>query len=205
MTILHSTLKYGVTSHAVTGPCPLAQALGLRFKALSISEANENYRKVIMENHSGSVVQMFDDINAQVADWNPESKSPDIAITGSPCNPFSSQRSKRYVEGNVAAHCSYETTMTSVVDFYETIEPKLGITEQVSGFDKSMSAGSDHTPMQLLPGTQTQRPAHVSFQSRSLTSYISSDRIIISRSSLVISHHQSLMPQNSVQLLAANL
>lgn len=123
----------------------------MRFRALSVSEANAEYQDVIAENHGDSIDKMFDDINKQIEAWDHESQdSPDVGVTGSPCNPFSSQRCKRFLQGNVASHTSYETTMRSVVAFYESVAPKLGITEQVRGFDQPFYTGCEQTPKQLL-------------------------------------------------------
>ncbi len=127
----------------------LSQALGLHFRAESISEANPSYRAVILENHCDKVESMFDDVNKQVESW--DQGCPDVGITGSPCNPFSTQRVKRYVQGSVSCHTAFETTMTSIISFYQTVEPKLGVTEQVAGFDQPIQAGSESTPMRMLP------------------------------------------------------
>lgn len=128
----------------------LSQALGLRFRAASISEANPSYRAVILENHGDNVESMFDDVNKQVASWDAHSRCPDVGITGSPCNPFSTQRTKRYAQGSVSCHAAFQTTMSSVISFYQTVEPKLGVTEQVAGFDQPIESGSESTPMRML-------------------------------------------------------
>lgn len=104
---------------------------------------------MILANHKVEV--LVDDVNKQIHNWDSNMLSPDVGVTGSPCNPFSSQRAKRYQDGDVARHCSYETTMTSVVNFYQKVEPKLGVTEQVAGFDKPFVAGTTKTPLQQFP------------------------------------------------------
>lgn len=76
----------------------------------------------------------------------------DLGVTGSPCNPFSTQRTKRFSDGDVVSHHQYETTMTSIIDFYQHVEPKLGITEQVAGFDKPLSTTQSETPLRMWLG-----------------------------------------------------
>ena len=127
--------------------------MGIKFNALSISEANETYRSVILANHANVVQNIFKDVAEQVdfhAKQCHELPDVDIGVAGSPCNPFSTQRSKRYVTGDVAAHESFEVTMVSVIGFYRTIEPKLGVTEQVAGFDQPFSHEQRATPLQML-------------------------------------------------------
>lgn len=95
----------------------------------------------------------FDDVHKQVAHYSAgKAPEPDLAITGSPCNPFSTQRSKRFVDGNVSSHISFNITMQGVVNFYKVVLPKVGITEQVEGFDKPMSTTDSTTPLELFLG-----------------------------------------------------
>lgn len=106
---------------------------------------------MIEANHHKQVLRIFADVKDQVQFHKDEPNGDvDIGITGSPCNPFSTQRCKRWAEGNVANHVSFQTTMTHVVDFYKYVQPKLGVTEQVSGFDQPLSATDRRTPLQML-------------------------------------------------------
>ena len=72
----------------------------------------------------------------------------DLLVSGSPCDPYSCQRPKRFADGSVKDHKDYETTMTSVVAMYQKYQPHVGIMEQVMGFTKPMSTTSapDDTP-----------------------------------------------------------
>jgi len=125
--------------------------MGVQFTVLSLSEAEPAYRSIIQANHGSVIQQMFTDVSQQVSDYAGQT-SPDVGVTGSPCNPFSSQRAKRWVEGDVACHKDFQTTMTSVIQFYANVEPKLGITEQVSGFNQPFSQNNRQTPLQQLLG-----------------------------------------------------
>jgi site-specific DNA-cytosine methylase len=73
-----------------------------------------------------------------------------LAVTGSPCNPYSTMRTKRFHDGGVASHSMDGTTMTCVIEFYQQFEPKTGVTEQVAGFDKRTSTSDPITPYQRL-------------------------------------------------------
>ena len=70
-----------------------------------------------------------------------------LGITGSPCNPFSTARTKRFADGSVVEHSMTQTTMASVVGFYKQFEPRAGITEQVKGFGMKVSSAVSETPL----------------------------------------------------------
>ena len=69
-----------------------------------------------------------------------------LAVTGSPCNPYSIMRCKRFADGSVASHSMHGTTMQLVIDFYKKYEPHVGITEQVAGFGKRTSTADPTSP-----------------------------------------------------------
>ena len=133
----------------------MLQALGLNFTAVSLSEANPDYRCVIETNYPNQVEKVFSDVKDQILFHKKKHGSDgevDLGVTGSPCNPFSTQRTKRFSDGDVVSHHQFETTMTSIIEFYEHVEPKLGITEQVAGFDKPLSTTQSETPLQMRLG-----------------------------------------------------
>ena len=72
-----------------------------------------------------------------------------LGVTGSPCNPFSTFRTKRFADGSVSAHSMTDTTMASVIRFYQKFEPRAGITEQVKGFGMRTSSEDKTTPLNL--------------------------------------------------------
>lgn len=76
-----------------------------------------------------------------------------LLVTGSPCNPFSTRRAKRFADGNVASHCLSEVTFESVVQSYVMLEPKTGVTEQVKGFDQRISSSNPETPLDQRLGS----------------------------------------------------
>ena len=120
-----------------------------------MSEGNSAYRDVITSNHGLEVNQVFSDVDDQISyhhEHGRDRPTVDVGVTGSPCNPFSTQRSKRFQDGDVASHKFFETTMVSIIRFYEVLEPRLGITEQVCGFDQPFTSGNSATPLQMLLG-----------------------------------------------------
>ena len=70
----------------------------------------------------------------------------DLLFTGSPCDPFSQQRSKRFADGSVANHYQFDVTMLQVVKLYSKYEPIKAVFEQVRGFTMPFSAGGTETP-----------------------------------------------------------
>ena len=124
---------------------------------------NKAYQEVILGNNRRHVKHMWGELDtmldrrqacvlhgsAQLC-GNPPCPLPDevhLAVTGSPCNPFSTLRTKRFVDG-AACHSMYNTTSQSVIQFYTLFEPHVGITEQVKGFDMASSPHDTETPLQ---------------------------------------------------------
>lgn len=99
---------------------------------------------------------MFEDVNAQIQFHHEHGfggECVDVGVTGSPCNPFSTQRTKRFQNGDVASHRFFDTTMDSIIRFYAVVEPKFGVTEQVAGFDQPFSTSNTDTPLRMLLGS----------------------------------------------------
>ena len=65
--------------------------------------------------------------------------SVDFSLTGSPCHPFSQQRSTRFDGSSVCAHHEFETTMKSLLEWADRYCPRVWIMEQVRGFDLPFS------------------------------------------------------------------
>lgn len=63
---------------------------------------------------------------------------------GTPCDPFSEQRTKRYVNGSVKEHPLYNVTFRDAIGLLrKECAPKAAILEQVMGFDKPETRESD--------------------------------------------------------------
>ena len=94
--------------------------------------------------HEGSSCSCVGSLSQAVANGQGVS----LGVTGSPCNPFSTARTKRFADGSVAGHSMTQTTMGSVLDFYQRFEPRAGITEQVKGFGMRVSSTNSETPLE---------------------------------------------------------
>ncbi|CAE8638766.1 unnamed protein product [Polarella glacialis] len=131
------------------------EALGIPFHACSTSEPNPSFRKFAHCNHAVDHAHEF--LRGQADDapctLHPHARSccvpcsVDLSIFGTPCPPFSQQRSKRMVSGTVKNHVLYSTTFGEATAFLERKEPKAAVMEQVRGFDKPEYAGDKSTPM----------------------------------------------------------
>lgn len=148
---------YGSMTKSPT--CP-TEALGIPFHCWGAAESNEKYRDMIMGNNN--VDHMYcsiEDMLHSVAcskhatataraqcQCCPEGASPRLGVTGSPCNPYSVRRAKRFVDGSISEHSMNKTTMESVIQFYQTFEPHTGVTEQVAGFLKRTSDVDPESP-----------------------------------------------------------
>ena len=69
----------------------------------------------------------------QRCSFSPESDV-HLAVTGTPCPPYSTQRNKRGPEGQVRAHPQYYVTDQMLPQWIDMCEPKVVIFEQVLGF-----------------------------------------------------------------------
>lgn len=132
----------------------------MNFSVLGASETREMYRDFFMLNYPDKFQHLFACLEDQLADrgcllCGDECSGPtwdeqhvDFMVLGSPCDPFSVQRSKRYSAGNVKAHSDFATTMEGVVEGFAKFNPTVAIMEQVQGFAKPFEAGGTETPYQ---------------------------------------------------------
>ena len=122
-----------------------------------VAEKNPHYQQVIKGNNPGHLEHMWGELGAMLTDkpctLHAGSCSAchvpseiNLGVTGSPCNPFSQYRTKRFSDGAVC-HSMYKTTSEDVVGFYTKYEPHCGITEQVKGFGMPTSQSDQETPM----------------------------------------------------------
>lgn len=136
---------------------------------VSASEKNPQYQEYICANHRLDIRHLFGSLDDQLKDKTcvfcegSDSKSCssvdgdsniNFGITGAPCDPYSTQRCKRFSHGAVASHSDYGTLMVDVIRFYHKYEPKTGIVEQVEGFGMATSTCDPTTPLERW-GCQT--------------------------------------------------
>ncbi len=72
----------------------------------------------------------------------------DMLMTGSPCNPYSIQRQKRFASDSVQFHHQFAVTDTYTIKLVTAYEPKKWVFEQVMGFTMPFSTGTKETPKQ---------------------------------------------------------
>lgn len=154
------------------------KAIGTNFKILAASELNEDYRAFFLANHPGRFEHVYRSLDDQLQgetcilchenglQCTPTGRTPTeeihLLITGSPCDPFSVQRGKRWASGSVKDHSDFGTTMGGVIKAYSTYEPFVGILEQVLGFTMPFEAGGSSTP--LSRQGQTKQPGQINIQ-----------------------------------------
>ena len=166
------------------------QALRFDFKIASASESNADFRMFLKENHPDSMQHMFESVELQTetklsapclicasqghdvkycSGGRKACRGCDLMIAGSPCNPFSVYRAKRFSSGNVKNHVSFSVTMGSIIDMFQLFEPHVAVLEQVMGFLYPIDTTTSATPYDR-PGCQI---AHVvSRKSKSECCYI---------------------------------
>ena len=153
------------------------QALGVDYQVVSASEIVPSYRAWCDDNFPGKFSHFYKSMDSQLEGSGlcelcskselvrllgdkvckpKESLRPnsfvELMVSGSPCDPFSIQRSKRWHDGSVNHHYQFDITMKSVVQMYLEYEPEKGILEQVWGFTMPFAAGSCETPKERQGG-----------------------------------------------------
>lgn len=155
--------------------CQNLKALGIDYKIISASDIFSEYRQIIKINNAGKIGHIYKTAEEQVAgdvrcekckefpvkglpqvcdpaQWPHDrdsgnfSEEIDLMMSGSPCTPFSTQRAKRFVHGDIADHRDFATTMQTVLSMYKNNEPKIGLFEQVMGFCRPMSSVEKESP-----------------------------------------------------------
>ena len=147
------------------------QALGIPYVAKGASEPNAVFRKVLQANFCPEHMHrtMREQLSEDPCLCHPDARNCkieacDLAVFGTPCPPFSSQRVKRFQDGSVAQHNLTSITTQDAMDMLCDVGHKAVIMEQVAGFDKAESAGgsADASPMrQLLVYVSPFHIAHV--------------------------------------------
>ena len=71
----------------------------------------------------------------------------DYLVLGTPCNPFSTMRPKRFSSGSVKNHQLTKHTFEDALDLLQMFEPPTCTMEQTEGFDQCEESGSTTTPL----------------------------------------------------------
>ena len=142
------------------------QGLRIDFDLISASESNDQYQQFLKANHRDHIRHLHATVEGQLHPKGPcvlcadagvaceefsgkgAPQVVDVMVTGSPCDPFSVQRAKRFQTGAVKDHVAYKVTMSSVVSMYLKYQPHVGVLEQVMGFTYPLDVTTDETPYQ---------------------------------------------------------
>ena len=77
----------------------------------------------------------------------PAPQQVDLAMCGTPCHAFSTQRATRYKRTTVESHHEYNIAMDQWFTWMERFSPTTAIFEQVVGFEMPLEQGSQETPL----------------------------------------------------------
>ena len=115
------------------------------------------FRQIIMANFTPEHIHvtMQQQLQNSPCALHPDNKacclSPaDLLVMGTPCPPFSTQRTKRFVHGSVKQHRDFNVTWLSAHEAICSCLHGAIVLEQVEGFAKK-EPGEDETPLNL-PG-----------------------------------------------------
>lgn len=145
--------------HACSDFLSLPQLLGIKIGEISCSDIKKESLAMVRENfepthfHSSMQNQL-----KQVACWlHPAHQcelkvvgGADLAVVGTPCQPFSRQRVKRSATGSVRNHHGFATTFSDLLQWLQEFEPKSCVAEQVVGLHTPESSTERTTPMDRL-------------------------------------------------------
>ena len=137
--------------------------LGLTFSCLSASEPDSTAQAFIAANFSQneilsvkSTMQEQIEENRSFQDEQDQDGfrglAPHLAVFGSPCNPFSRQRVKRFQDG-AQKHKMFETTFLDLRQWLEEFNPPTAVMEQVLGFDMRIQSDDARTPLSMFLGS----------------------------------------------------
>jgi len=147
----------------LSNPCPL-QLLGFPLSHINASDMKSTSHDIVMANFGDAVQHFYNTLDDQVVQDtgcsvhgnhcmsqsgrdNPGLLHPMLGVIGTPCQPFSRQRTKRSAEGSVAGHSKFPTTFKDLLAWLETYEPQCGTCEQVEGFTQAESPSVPESPM----------------------------------------------------------
>ena len=71
---------------------------------------------------------------------------PDLAVCGTPCHPYSTQRADRFKPNSVASHHEYDVAMKDFMIWLRNLKPRALIFEQVDGFMMPIDKNTSQTP-----------------------------------------------------------
>ena len=124
------------------------EELNLAFKCISASEPDKHKVAFLESNFPGQPLRMFKTLEDQL-ESDDCMLTPHVAVWGTPCDPFSRQRCKRFSDGAMA-HVGFDTTFSELKRWLEVFNPAAGVMEQVEGFSMPLHTGTSVTPLSML-------------------------------------------------------
>ena len=132
------------------------QELGIPFTVASASEKNPHFQAFLRANYE--VGHLFDTMEEQVKGGCCSLHTGDVEgcgilpgpqylVMGTPCNPYSPQRAKRYHDGSVKAHGLHDLTFRTAYEMLTKYQPVTATMEQSFGFGLPEEQGSKTTPL----------------------------------------------------------
>lgn len=131
--------------------------MGIPFTLAGVSEPNPDFQKVLTANFDPQHLHetIRDQVDGCACTLHPLAEGCsvadppcDLVCLGTPCPPYSDQRTTRYCAAGVDSHPLASITTEDARDMICLQNHKAIIMEQVSGFDKADQAGKpDSTPM----------------------------------------------------------
>ncbi|CAE7837858.1 unnamed protein product [Symbiodinium sp. CCMP2592] len=132
--------------------------LDIPFLSMGCSEPNKHFRDFVLANYStlhfhatmedqlaGAPCLLHGREEACAVD------ACDYLVLGTPCNPFSTQRLKRFCDGSIKGHALSQCTFASAISMLKRFEPPTATMEQTEGFMMRESSASHVTPLQRQP------------------------------------------------------
>ena len=111
---------------------------------VGVSEPNAAFRSVIQANHCVEHLHgtMQEQVEGKACSFHRHAsccklEACDLCVMGTPCNPFSDMRFKRYRDGSVSRRPLSDITFRDAKNMIVQGGHKVVIMEQVLGFDKS--------------------------------------------------------------------
>ena len=126
-----------------------AQELGVPYHCLSASEPVAEYRNFATHNgyDANRWHENMQEQNLAAGSAGDQSPSPHWLCMGTPCNPFSVMRSKRFHAESINSHHLSKTTYTEVYESLRVHTPVTATMEQSFGFNRPTSSDDPVTPL----------------------------------------------------------
>ena len=137
------------------------QELGFSVQVQSVAEKDKKCREIISANFH--VEHVFEDmmdqcdfncaclLHSNPADCVQKTHSRhSLAVCGTVCAPYSTQRLKRFANGSVKAHADEALTSEGLVQWLYRLSPEAGVCENVMGWDRPLDSSTNVTPLEML-------------------------------------------------------